>query len=105
MTKLATSENAGIAFAVTLGAGLCTGIGAAIVFSPTLVKLASRKVLASGLAFSAGVMTYVSFVEIYPNGLKNFSEIEGFDKGHAYSYGTAGFFVGIIALFVSPFTS
>lgn len=100
MTKLATSENAGIAFAVTLGAGLSTGIGAAIVFSPTLVKLASRKVLASGLAFSAGVMTYVSFVEIYPNGLKNFSEIEGFDEGHAYSYGTAGFFVGIIALFL-----
>ena len=93
--------NAGIAFAVTCGAGLSTGIGAAIVFFPSLVKLASRKVLASGLAFSAGVMCYVSFVEIFPNGLKNFAEVQGLNEGEAYSYGTAGFFVGIVALFVS----
>jgi len=98
MTKL--SGNTGIAFAVTCGAGLSTGIGAAIVFFPSLVKLASRKVLASGLAFSAGVMTYVSFLEILPNGLKNFEEVPGLDGGKAYSYGTVGFFVGVIALFL-----
>ena len=95
------SGNAGIAFAVTSGAGLSTGIGAAVVFFPSLVKLASRKVLASGLAFSAGVMTYVSFAEIFPNGLKNFAEVQGLNEGEAYSYGTVGFFIGIITLFVS----
>jgi zinc transporter, ZIP family len=58
------SPNVGLAFGLVIGAGLATALGAAVVFIPSLVKLASRRVLASALGFSAGVMTYVSFVEI-----------------------------------------
>jgi ZIP family zinc transporter len=43
--------NVGIAFALVTGAGMCTALGAAIVFSPTLVKYASRKTLAAALGF------------------------------------------------------
>ena len=51
------------AFLITLAAGLCTGIGSVIAlftrgYQPRLLSLA--------LSFSAGVMLFVSFVEIYP---------------------------------------
>ncbi|MBN2894848.1 MAG: zinc transporter ZupT [Campylobacterales bacterium] len=49
------------AFALTLFAGLSTGIGAAIAF---FAHGRSPLFLSFGLGFSAGVMLYVSFVEI-----------------------------------------
>lgn len=52
-----------IAFLLTLFAGLATGIGSAIAF---FAKRTNAVFLASSLGFSAGVMTYVSFVEILP---------------------------------------
>ena len=39
------------------------GVGASVIFFQRLVKLASKLVLAGGLAFSAGIMLYVSFIE------------------------------------------
>ena len=53
------NNNVGIALALVAGAGASTGLGAAVVFFPKVVKLASRRVLAGSLGFSAGVMTYV----------------------------------------------
>ncbi len=44
-------------------AGLSTGIGALIV---PMVKSQSKSILSIGLGFSAGVMRYVSFMEILP---------------------------------------
>lgn len=49
------------AFLLTLLAGLSTGIGGLIVF---FSKTDNRKFLSIALGFSAGVMIYVSFVEI-----------------------------------------
>ena len=49
------------AFALTLFAGLSTSIGAALAF---FSKAKNEKFLSFGLGFSAGVMVYVSFVEI-----------------------------------------
>ena len=49
------------AFALTLFAGLSTGIGSAIAF---FAKSTNTKFLSLSLGFSAGVMIYVSFVEI-----------------------------------------
>ena len=43
---------------------LNSGVGAAVVFCQRFVKLASKPVLAGGLSFSAGIMLYVSFIEI-----------------------------------------
>lgn len=50
------------AFALTFFAGLSTGIGSAIAF---FAKRTNTKFLAVALGFSAGVMIYVSFVEIF----------------------------------------
>lgn len=54
-------ENLLIAFALTLFAGLSTGLGGALAF---IGKRNDMRLLSVGLGFSAGVMIYVSFVEI-----------------------------------------
>ncbi|SHI72743.1 zinc transporter, ZIP family [Clostridium cavendishii DSM 21758] len=50
------------AFGVTLFAGLCTGIGSLLAF---FTKKTNTKFLSISLGFSAGVMIYVSMVEIF----------------------------------------
>lgn len=57
-------ENYGIALLITLLAGLATAIGAGIAF---VVKKDNMKVLSVGLGFSAGVMIFLSFVDIIPS--------------------------------------
>ncbi|MBN2521811.1 MAG: zinc transporter ZupT [Bacteroidales bacterium] len=54
-----------IAFGLTLFAGLSTGIGSALAF---FTKHTNTKFLSLALGFSAGVMIYVSFVEIFFKG-------------------------------------
>ena len=54
--------NIGYAFFLTLLAGLCTGIGSFIAF---FAKHTNTKFLSVSLGFSAGVMIYVSMVEIF----------------------------------------
>ncbi len=51
-----------MAFSLTLFAGLATGIGSAMAF---FAKRTNTKFLSIALGFSAGVMIYVSFVEIF----------------------------------------
>lgn len=51
-----------MAFGLTLFAGLSTGIGSAIAF---FAKRTNAKFLSISLGFSAGVMIYVSFVELF----------------------------------------
>ena len=96
----ADNENLGVAFALVAGAGAATGLGAAVVFVPALVRLASRKTLASSLGLSAGVMTYVSFVEILAKSLIAF-ENAGHDADDAYIYASLCFFAGVIFMLVS----
>ncbi len=50
------------AFGLTLFAGLSTGIGSMLAF---LAKRTNKKFLSVALGFSAGVMIYVSFIEIF----------------------------------------
>ena len=102
------SENVGVAFGAVIAAGASTAVGAAIVFFPRLVKLASRRVLASSLGISAGVMTYVSFVEIFQKAQFSFADhlirdYEDEDKrfGMANLYATLSFFLGILTMVVS----
>lgn len=52
-----------LAFAVTLGAGLATGIGSTIAF---FAKTTNKGFFALSMGFSAGVMIYLSFAEILP---------------------------------------
>ena len=57
------TENLFFAFALTLFAGLATGIGSLLAL---FTKRTNTKFLSVALGFSAGVMIYVSMVEIFP---------------------------------------
>ncbi len=79
------------AFCLTLLAGLSTGFGALIAF---FSKNKSHTFLSIGLGFSAGVMVYVSFVEILNKSKLSFSAIFHSDvKGEAIAL--VCFFAGI----------
>jgi ZIP family zinc transporter len=97
-----------LAFVVVILAGLSTGIGAAIVFFPRFIKYATRRVLASALGISAGVMMYVSFIEIFVKSNQSFDEhlmsvYDDDDKrsGIANLYATLSFFLGVLINVVS----
>lgn len=58
------------AFLITLFAGLSTSIGALLVFS---TNTNNKKFLSAALGLSAGVMIYISFMEMLPTALEHFS--------------------------------
>lgn len=78
------------AFALTLFAGLATGIGGLFIVrgKPTNFKLIS-----GALGLSAGVMIYISFVELFPDALERLTEVHGDEKGTWLT--VISFFVGI----------
>jgi len=78
------------AFLLTLIAGLATGIGGLVVL---FSKVTNKKFLSACLSFSAGVMIYISFAEIF---LEAFESLEyAFGDGMGYSILTGSFFAGI----------
>lgn len=79
-----------IAFGLTLLAGLSTGIGGAL---SLFTKRTNTKLLSVALGFSAGVMIYVSFVELFPESRECFSEELGESASRWASL--AAFFGGI----------
>ena len=81
------SGNVFFAFGLTLFAGLSTGVGSLLAF---LSKKYNPKFLAGSLGFSAGVMIYVSMVEIFFKAKDSLSIMYG-DK--------LGYWVTIIAFF------
>jgi ZIP family zinc transporter len=86
-----TSAPVLIAFAVTLGAGLATALGAIFVFR---THHSNPRVLAFGLAFAAGAMVYVSLVEIFVKSQISFTEGHGARTG--YILATLSLFAGIL---------
>ena len=94
------NENVGVAFALVTGAGAATAVGASVVFFPALVKLTSKRVLASALGISAGVMFYVSFVEIFNKSILSFED-GGETPERAYIFSTLWFFGGVVVMLVS----
>lgn len=78
------------AFTLTLLAGLATGFGSALAFVSRKPRPAF---LALSLGFSAGVMVYVSFVEILPKARESLSSVYGEVSGAWWA--VAAFFVGI----------
>lgn len=87
------------AFILVLGAGLSTCIGGSVVYFPSLFALASSKTLAASLGLSAGVMLYVSFVEIFTKSQDAFADA-GIDEVNAYTYATLCFFGGFVVMMV-----
>jgi ZIP family zinc transporter len=92
MWFFADLPNVPLAFGLTLLAGLATGLGSALAF---FAKRTDTKLLSVMLGFSAGVMLYVSFVEIFFKARRSLSEILGEVSG---SWGTAAAFFGGILL-------
>ena len=73
----------GLALILTALAGLSTGIGSAIAY---FIKKPKTIYLSFSLGFSAGVMIYISFMELLPKALESEGEI----------LGITAFFIGII---------
>ncbi len=85
-------NNVWLAFGLTVFAGLATGIGSAIAF---LAKRTNYRFLSVATGFSAGVMLYVSFVEILRKGSTALCEAYG---GYWGEWFNVGAFFGGIAL-------
>jgi len=84
-------ENIGIAFLLTLIAGLSTTIGAFITFFINKKHLGTKFCyLCLAMGFSAGVMIFVSFVELLPESIKNIG----------FQYAMIAFFIGMIIIYL-----
>ncbi len=82
-----------IALGLTVFAGMATGIGSAIAF---FAKRTNYRFLSVATGFSAGVMLYVSFVEIFFKGSDALAEAYGDYWGHWIN--AASFFGGILLI-------
>lgn len=87
------TDNLLFAFGLTLFAGLATGVGS---FIGLLHKKFNPKFLAASLGFSAGVMIYVSLVEIFAKAKDSLSIEYGDKPGYWMTVG--GFFAGILLI-------
>ncbi len=82
-----------LALGLTAFAGLSTGVGSAIAF---FAHRTNYRFLSVATGFSAGVMVYVSFVEILPKAAESLAETTGERAGGWWA--TASFFVGILVI-------
>jgi len=89
------SENLLLAFVLTTIAGLSTGIGSAIAY---FIKKPKMKYLCFSLGLSAGIMLYISFVELLPEAFQNIGEIWGL-----YAFFVGMIVIGIIDLIIPDF--
>jgi len=83
------------AFLLTTFAGLSTGIGSALAF---FTKRTNKSFLSISLGFSAGVMIYVSFVEILAKAKNALGTI--YDDFSASLLTVGGFFLGIMVILI-----
>lgn len=88
----ATPTAVSIALGISLLAGLSTGFGGLIV---ALKRSPGATFLAGALGFSAGVMVYISFVELLPEGIDGLAEA---GAARAELWGTVAFFAGIAVI-------
>src|SRR3989339_1348573 len=86
-------DNVWTALGLTLFAGLATGIGSVIAFT---AKRTNYRFLSVATGFSAGVMLYVSFVEIFAKGTEALVKAYGEPWGHWANAGS--FFAGILLI-------
>ncbi len=81
------------AFCLTLFAGLATGVGSAM---SLIGNRTNKKFLSFSLGLSAGVMLYVSFVEILPKSIESLVPYFGDRNGNFLA--VCGFFAGIAVI-------
>jgi zinc transporter, ZIP family len=81
------------ALGLTLFAGLATGVGSFVAF---FAKRTDFRFLAVALGFSAGVMLYVSFMEILPKAFESLEAV--YSPQSAGWLAVGGFFLGILII-------
>jgi len=84
-----------LAFLLTTLAGLSTGIGSAIAL---FARTTNTKILSFSLGFSAGVMLYVSFVELFVDATESLVGVYG--EGAGEWWALASFFGGFVLIFL-----
>ena len=84
-------SNVFYSFILTLFVGLTMGFGSLFSF---LIKDENKKFLSFSLSFSAGIMIYISFMEILPEGMHLIEETVNGNKGKMIAL--AAFFGGMI---------
>jgi ZIP family zinc transporter len=84
-------DNLLLAFALTAFAGLSTGIGSILAF---FTRTTNTRFLSLALGFSAGVMIYVSMIEIFFKAKESLVEELGPQQG--YNLTVLAFFMGIV---------
>lgn len=84
-----------IAFGLTLFAGLSTGVGSALA---VFTRRTNTKFLSLALGFSAGVMIYVSFVEIFFKGKEILTDPEVFGLKSGTWISVLSFFGGMLLI-------
>lgn len=88
-------HNVLFAFGLTAFAGLATGFGSALAF---FAKHTNKNFLSVSLGFSAGVMIYVSFVEIFQKARNSLIPVHGEVAGTWYT--VLAFFAGILLILI-----
>ncbi|AGB40749.1 putative divalent heavy-metal cations transporter [Halobacteroides halobius DSM 5150] len=86
-------NNFSIAFLLTLFAGLATGIGSVLVL---FIKDVKKSFLSISLGFSAGVMIYVSFIEIFFKAQESLVSYLGVRNGKIVT--VVSFFLGVLMI-------
>lgn len=89
------TENILLAFGLTLIAGLSTGIGSMIAF---FAKKTNTRFLSASLGLSAGVMIYVSFMELMPEAVEQLQALYSHKQAEIYMLLAFFFGIGLIAL-------
>ena len=86
-------QNILLPFLLTLFAGLSTGIGSVIAF---FAKSTNKKFLSFSLGLSAGVMIYISFVELFPQSQRILIQEYGREMGMGVT--VLFFFAGVLLI-------
>lgn len=95
-----SSSNVGYAIAISIGAGLATGLGGCVAFLPSVLERVSPgMVLSVALSISAGVMLYVSFIEIFVKAQESILK-DNDDEARAAALTTFFFFLGMFCCYL-----
>jgi ZIP family zinc transporter len=82
-----------LALTLTLLAGLATAVGSTIAF---FARRTNTRFLAMALGFSAGVMIYISFMELMPQAMESLTAGLGGERGNAVA--VLAFFGGMFSI-------
>ncbi|DBA03945.1 TPA: hypothetical protein N0F65_010598 [Lagenidium giganteum] len=107
-----TGSSVAIALGLTFAAGFATVVGGMVIFSKRLVHLANPISLAIALSISAGVMMFISLVEmfgesveLFTKGVRTESMPDDTASGHGWVLATTCFGIGIALIYIIDYVA